>query len=78
MQSITEMTSEEKIELKDEVLDVITDYVKVGDFTDKGNDFFTSSIEKIRLKHDISELEMALYMSVYLDIVIKYLEEKNG
>ena len=76
--SIIEMTSEEKTELKNEVFDVITDYVRVGDFTDTGDDFFESRIEKIRLKHGISELEMAMYMSVYLDVVIKHLEENNS
>lgn len=78
MQSIIEMTHEEKTELKNEVFDAIIDYVTFGDFAVKGIGLFESRIKKIRLKHDISEIEMAMYVSVCLDIVINHLEENNS
>lgn len=69
-----EMTIKEREELETEVLNVVTDFINDG-----GNeDFpFQEKIEEIRVKHDIHELDMSLYMSAYLTQVIEFLERRG-
>lgn len=69
-----EMTIKEREELETEVLNVVTDFINDG-----GNeDFpFQEKIEEIRVKHDIHELDMSLYMSAYLTQVIEFLESRG-
>lgn len=72
---IFEMTIKEKKELQDEVLDVLMDFINDG-----GNeDFpFTEKIEEIRVKHDITEFDMSLYMYAFLSTAVEVLENKEG
>lgn len=72
---IFEMTIKERQELKNEVLNVITDFINDG-----GNeDFpFQEKIEEIRVKHDISEFDMSLYMYAFLSTAVEVLEDKGG
>lgn len=71
---IFEMTIKEREELKNEVLNVITDFINDG-----GNEEFPfqEKIEEIRVKHDITEFDMSLYMSAYLSQVIEFLESRG-
>lgn len=69
-----EMTIKEREELENEVLNVVTDFINDG-----GNEEFpfTEKIEDIRIKHDIHELDMFLYMSAYLTEAINFLESRG-
>ncbi len=69
-----EMTIKERAELENEVLNVVTDFINDG-----GNEEFPfqEKIEEIRIKHDIHELDMSLYMSAYLTEVINFLESRG-
>lgn len=69
-----EMTREERAELENEVLNVVTDFINDG-----GNEEFPfqEKIEEIRVKHDITEFDMSLYMSAYLTEVINFLESRG-
>lgn len=70
-----EMTLNERQELENEVLNVVTDFIN----SEGNEDFpFTEKIEEIRIKHDIHELDMSLYMSAYLSQVIEFLESRQG
>lgn len=72
---IFRMTHKERQELDNEVLDVITDFIDDG----ANEDFpFREKIEEIRVKRDIAEFDMSLYMSAYLSEVIKVLESRQG
>lgn len=66
-------TDKEKKELQDEVLNVITDFINDG-----GNEEFpfTEKIEEIRVKRDITEFDMSLYMYTFLSTAVEILE--NG
>lgn len=71
---IFEMTIKERQELENEVLNVVTDFINSeGD----ENFPFTEKIEEIRIRHDIHELDMSLYMSAYLSQVIEFLESRG-
>ena len=67
-------TDKERKELQDEVLNVLADFINGG-----GNEEFPfqEKIEEIRIKHDIHELDMSLYMSAYLTQVIEFLESRG-
>lgn len=71
---ISKMTIKEREELENEVCNVVTDFINGG-----GNeDFpFTEKIEEIRIKRDIDEFEMSLFMSAYLSAVIEFLESRQ-
>lgn len=69
-----EMTLNERQELENEVLNVVNDFINDG-----GNeDFpFQEKIEEIRVKRDIDDFEMSLFMSAYLSAVIEFLESRG-
>lgn len=71
---IFEMTIKEREELENEVCNVVTDFIN-----SEGNEGFpfTEKIEEIRIRHDIHELDMSLYMSAYLSQVIEFLESRG-
>ncbi len=68
-------TDKERKELQEEVLDVLMDFINDG-----GNeDFpFQEKIEEIRIKHDITEFDMSLYMYAFLSTAVEVLEKKEG
>ena len=70
---ILSMTSKEKKELQNEVLNVVTDLIESG-----GNEGFPfeEKIEEIRVKYNITELDMSLYMYAFLSTAVEVLE--NG
>lgn len=72
---IYSMTDKERKELQYEVLNVITDFINGG-----GNEEFPfiEKIEEIRIKHDITEFDMSLYMYAFLSTAVEVLEKKKG
>ena len=68
-------TDKERKQLQDEVLNVITDFINDG-----GNEEFPfiEKIEEIRVKHDITEFDMSLYMYAFLSTAVEVLEKKKG
>ena len=71
---ISKMKNKERKELESEVLNVVTDFINSG-----GNEEFPfeEKIEEIRVKRDIDDFEMSLYMSAYLSSVIEFLENRE-
>lgn len=71
---ISKMTNKEREELENEVCNVVNDFINDG-----GNeDFpFAEKIEEIRVKRDIDDFEMSLFMSAYLSQVIEFLESRQ-
>lgn len=68
-------TDKERKELQDEVLNVLADFINGG-----GNEEFPfiEKIEEIRVKHDITEFDMSLYMYAFLSTAVEVLEKKKG
>jgi hypothetical protein len=71
---IFEMTIKEREELENEVCNVVTDFIN----SEGNEDFpFREKIEEIRVKRDIDDFEMSLFMSAYLSQVIEFLENRG-
>ena len=70
---ILSMTGKERKELQNEVLNVVTDFISSG-----GNEEFPfkEKIEEIRVKYNITKLDMSLYMYAFLSTAVEVLE--NG
>ena len=68
-------TDKERKELQDEVLNVLTDFINDGGREEFP---FTERIEEIRVKHDITEFDMSLYMYAFLSTAVEVLEKKKG
>lgn len=71
---ISKMTTKEREELEKEVLNVVTDFINDGG---KEEFPFTEKIEEIRVKHDITEFDMSLYMYAFLTEVINFFESRG-